>query len=243
MNPVLTLKPADADSPEPSGIKSEEPAKEHFNISESGEKLNALPEMENMTFKDIYPVDVKSPPFTTTEEMLNYIPNASVIFIHDLKIANYTNYYFKNSENIDIRDNSLSPQFANKEESGSLSKQLQDRDYYAHEIIKDAMEAFNKKQFTVCIDLLDLLHGYNKNDTNAQFYLGMCFYHLGDYNKALKYFTSASDNNINIFLLEAEFYTALCYKNTNKINEANELFKQIINKNLFYAKRAAEELK
>jgi hypothetical protein len=216
--------------------------KEHFNISESGEHLNLSTPMEDLEIKDINSVEVKDPDFTPTEEILNYIPNSSVIYLHDLKIANYKNYYFKNNRNIDIRDNGLSAQYASKEEVNNLNKRLQDQDYYAHEIIKDAMEAFNKKQYSASIELLDLLRNYNKDDVNAQFYLGMSYFYMGDYAKAKSYFEKATYNDINVFLQESEFYTALCLKKTGKTNEANELLKKIISKKLFYAERAAHEL-
>lgn len=217
--------------------------KEHFNISESGEQLLISSPLENMEIKDINSIEVKPQPTTAQEEILAYIPNASVIFIHDMKVANYKTYYFKNTRNIDIRENGLSAQFANKEEaSNNLNKRLQDRDYYAHEIIKDAMEAFNKKQFAEAISLLELLKNYNKDDVNTQFYLGMSYFNLADYTKALTYFEKAKHNDINIFLQESEFYTALSYKKTGKTKEANTLFKQIANMKLFYANRAAEEL-
>lgn len=217
--------------------------KEHFNISESGEQLSISSPMENMEIKDINSIEVKTPASNPQEEVLAYIPNASVIFIHDMKVANYKTYYFKNTRNIDIRENGLSAQFANKEEaSNTLSKRLQDRDYYAHEIIKDAMETFNKKQFAETVNLLELLKNYNKDDVNAQFYLGMSYFHLADYNKALSHFEKAKHNDVNIFLQESEFYTALCYKKTGKTKEANVLFKQIVNMKLFYAERAADEL-
>lgn len=215
--------------------------KEHFNISESGEQLHLSTPMENIEIKDINSIEVKTPDHTPSEDILTYIPNSSVIFIYDLKVANYKNYYFKNTRNIDIRDNGLSAQYSDKEEN-NLNKRLQDQDYYAHEIIKDAMEAFNKKQFTLSIELLYLLRDYNKNDVNTQFYLGMSFYYLGEHNKAKSYFEKAANNDINIFLQESEFYTAICLKKTGKLSEANELFKKIVAKKLFYADRAAEEL-
>lgn len=215
--------------------------KEHFNISESGEQLHLSTPMENIEIKDINSIEVKNSVNTPSEEVFNYIPNSSVIFIYNLKVANYKNYYFKNTRNIDIRDNGLSAQYSDKEEN-NLSKRLQDQDYYAHEIIKDAMEAFNKKQFSYSIELLDLLREYNKDDVNTQFYLGMSFYYLGDFNKAKGYFEKTTNNDINIFLQESEFYTALCLKKTGKTSEANELFKKIVAKKLFYAERAAQEL-
>lgn len=216
---------------------------EHFSISESGEQLNLLTPMENMDIKDINSIEVKEKNEAAPEELLNYIPNSSVIFIHDLKVANYKNYYFKNFDNIDIRNNGLPAQFSDKEEVNNLSKRLQDKDYFAHEIINDAMEAFNKKQFYSCIELLDLLNAYNKDDVNTQFYLGMCYYYTGNFNKAISYFNNALNNNVNIFLQEAEFYSALCFKKSGKITEAEVQFKKIISKKLFYASRAEEEIK
>lgn len=218
------------------------PVKEHFSISESAEQLHTYTPMENAEIKDINSIEVREQPLTS-EENLDYIPNAPVIFIHDLKIANYKVYYFKDNRNIDVRDNGLSAQFSNKEESQSnLSKKPEERDYYAHEIIKDAMEAYSKKQFTVCIELLDLLYRFNKNDVNAQFYLGMSYFNLGNYAKAQTYFTAAEDNSVNIFVQEAEFYIALCHKKNGNSDAANSLFKKIVAKKLFYSERAKQEL-
>jgi hypothetical protein len=234
-----------ADAVEPSktdNTTTKTASKEHFNISESGEHLNLSTPMEDLAIKDINSVEVKGANYTPSEEILNYIPNSSVIYLHDLKIANYKNYYFKNNRNIDVRDNGLSAQYSNKDDANTLSKRLQDQDYYAHEIIKDAMGAFNKKQYAACIELLELLRGYNKEDVNTQFYLGMSNFYLGDYSKARTYFDKATNNDINVFLQESEFYTALCLKKTGKTTEANELFKKIAAKKLFYAQRATEEL-
>jgi hypothetical protein len=217
-------------------------AKEHFNISESGEHLSLSSPMENMEIKDINSIEVKSITPTDPEEILNYIPNSSVIYIHDLKVANYKGYYFKNSDNIDIRDNGLSAQFSNKEETNNLNKRMEDKDYYAHEIIKDALDAFNKKQYVASIDLLSLLNNYNKDDVNTQFYLGMSHFYLGNYTKATKFLEAAENNSINIFLQESEFYSALSMKKSGKIDEAKNLFKKIAGKKLFYAARATEEL-
>jgi len=123
-----------------------------------------------------------------------------------------------------------------------LNKRLEDKDYYAHEIIKDAMNFFHKKQYNASIELLDLLKGYNKDDVNTQFYLGMSYFYTGNYTKASLYFENAKNNELNIFLQEAEFYSAYCLKKSGKTAEANEQFKKIISKKLFYAERAEQEL-
>ena len=103
------------------------------------------------------------------------------------------------------------------------------------------MQACYKKQYTVCIDLLEMLHRFNKDDVNAQFYLGIGYFNLGNYNKALEYFDSAENNGINVFMQEAEFYKALSYKKSGQSHEANVLFKKIASKKLFYSERAKKE--
>jgi hypothetical protein len=239
-NPVI----ADNNSTreETQSVKSEnqtEP-KEHFSAGGPAEQLYVYEPMENAEIRDIYSIEVKEPNLVS-EENMEYIPNASIVFIHDLKIANYKGYYFKDERNIDLRTTGLSAQFSSKEEvQGNLSSHLADRDYYAHEIIKDAMQAYHKKQFTVTIDLLEMLYKFNKDDVNAQFYLGMSYFNLGNFKKAAGYFTLAEQNSINIFLQEAEFYSAVCYRNAGDTEKANELLKQIVFKKLFYAKRAEE---
>ncbi len=244
-NPLIpptekTIPPAETEKTNAETVATAQ--KEHFHSSESAEQLNLSSPMENADIKDINAIDVKPQTETAQEDILNYIPNSSVIYIYDLKVANYKGYYFKNSSGIDVRDNGLSAQFANKEEANSLNKKLEDRDYYAHEIIKDAMEFFNKKQYAASIELLELLKGYNKDDVNAQFYLGMSYYYTGNYTKSSFYLENTKNNGLNIFLQEAEFYSALCLQKSGKTNEAAELFKKIAAKKLFYAERATQEL-
>lgn len=221
--------------------KQPEPV-EHFVSGAINETHIEHTEMEDMAIKEIAELEVKEPQLSEEVNFV-YIPNASVIFIHDLKVADYLKYYFKDNRNIDIRDNGLSPRYSNKEEAApSLSSKAEDRNYYAHEIIKDALYAFHKKQYSLSIELLELLRRYNKDDVNAQFYTGMSYYILGDYKNALYYLSKAEENRINIFLQETEFYKALCYAKSGKTGEAKTLLTQIKNKKLFYSKRAAEEL-
>lgn len=216
---------------------------EHFSTIQSKTLSILSGPMEDMNLKEITSIEINKDA-SEREGLISYIPNASVMFIHQLKVANYKNYYFKNNRNIDVRTNDVSAQFSNREEqlAEELNKRLQDRDYYAHEIIKDAMQAFNKKQFSVCIELLELLEHYNKADVNAQFYLGMSYYYSGNYQKSMAWLSAAMENDVNIFLQEAEFYSALCLKKAGKTNEANEQLKKIESQKLFYAERASEEL-
>jgi len=57
--------------------------KEHFHASESAEQLNLSTPMENADIKDINAIEVKPATETVQEDVLNYIPNSSVIYIRD----------------------------------------------------------------------------------------------------------------------------------------------------------------
>lgn len=205
------------------------------------EKAHEL--FDDAEIKDIIPMEVKTPELSTEENFV-YIPNAPFIYIHNLKVADYAKLYFKDQRKIDLRDNGLSAEYSHKEDPNETTSSIySEENYYAHEIIKDAMMAFNKKQYAHCIELLDLLSGINKDDINALFYKGMCYFNLNQNSMAIDYFDLVTNNKVNIFLEETEFFRALALKKSGKIEEAVKQLTRIKNQNLFYSQRAGEELK
>ena len=110
--------------------------------------------------------------------------HAPVIFIDNLKVTNYRLYYFKQSEAIDLSINTgVAAQYANKADV-EKSVMNSSNTYLAHKVIRKAMKLFNTKNITNCIEEVTILYNYNKDDANAQFYLGMCYYQLGKYSIA-----------------------------------------------------------
>jgi tetratricopeptide (TPR) repeat protein len=179
-----------------------------------------------------------------TEEdiVFKFTPNAPVIFIHNLKVTNYRMYYFKYSQSIDLSINvGLSAQYGS---NADIEHQQLNRSnaYFAHKIIQKAMWLFNSKNTVNCIEELTLLYDFNPDDANAQFYLGMCYYQLGKYNQASRFFQKNLSNINNIFHQESEFYQALCLLNTDHILEATKLLENIISNKGFYSVRAKEIL-
>lgn len=174
--------------------------------------------------------------------VLQFIPNAPVIFIHQLKVTNYKGYYFKQNQSIDLAELSgVAAQYesaANKE----IVQLNRSNAYLANKIIQNAMRLFNGKKYANCIEELMLLYNYNKDDANAQFYLGMCFYLTKKYSVAQNYFQQNLDNQNNIFHQESEFYQALCLLNTNQKDQAISQLKQIVTNKGFYSTRAQEVL-
>lgn len=222
--------------------------KEHFSISHSAEMLlNEIELPETIESKSVTTLNQNTNEngiSTENEEInLRYLPNAPVIYIKDLKVANYNLYYFKNNHTIDLQ-NGLSAEFSNKyeRENGVMTKNP-DNNYYAHVMIKDAITYFSNRNYNASVGLLDLLYKYNPKDVNCQFYIAMSYYYLGNYNRAILFFDEVLDNDLNIFEQEAEFYKAVCLNNTGQKEETKTQLRSIAERKGFYAERANELLK
>lgn len=217
--------------------KNESPAFKDKFIEPSEMSVSNLEQAENLM-----PIETE---INSTSESntsaIKYAPNASFIFLHDLKIANYHVYYFNAQQNINM-NTGLPANYSSKEEQQIGSKKL-DRNYYLHEAINDAMALFKKQKFTECLNLLNTINEYNSSDVNCQFYTGMCAFYLKNYALAYEKLNLASNNTINVFQEESNYYLALTAIQLNKGDEANKMLLDIVNSNGFYANKAKEALK
>ena len=218
----------------------EHKAIEHFNtISEKIEEapISEMPEM-------LPSKSVSLPVAEDKEEdiVFAFTPNAPVIFISNLKVTNYRMYYFRQSEAINLSINTgVAAQYGSKAE---IERPVMNSSntYLAHKVISQAMRLFNSKSIVSCIEELTILYNYNKDDANAQFYLGMCYYQLNKCAVAKIYFQKNLDNVNNIFHQESEFYQALCLLNLKQTDEAIRQLQNIANSKGFYSDRAKETI-
>lgn len=217
-------------------------AVEHYNtISEKTEEPTLLVDQpEILPRKDVLPPLSE---ITDDEEIVfQFTANAPIIFIDNLKVTNYRMYYFKQTEAIDLSINmGVAAQYGSKADVERVAMNNSNT-YLAHKVIRNAMRLFKSKNIINCIEELTILFNYNKNDANAQFYLGMCYYQLGKYAVAQSYFQKNLDNVNNIFHQESEFYQALSLLNMKQTNEALKELKNIANNKGFYSSRAEEIL-
>lgn len=176
-----------------------------------------------------------------SDGQIKITPNASYIFLHDLKIANYHVYYFNAQQNISI-SGGLPANYSQKNEQTTNSKKL-NRNYYLHEAINDAMALFKKQKFADCLILLQTINEYNANDVNCSFYMGMCAFYLKNYNLAYEQLRSTYSNPINVFQEESYYYMALSAMALGQNEEANKMLLDIVNANGFYSQKAKENLK
>lgn len=214
---------------------------EHYNsISNQPELPVTIEVSEPMASK---PIDLPANITEADEEIIfSFSPNAPVVFISNLKVTNYRLYYFKQNQSINLSINTgLAAQYENNS-SIETTRLSASNNYYAHKIIQQAMKLFNLKHYTNCIEELTTLYDFNKDDANAQFYLGMCYYLTGKYSLAQLFFAKNLDNQNNIFHQESDYYLALCLLNSNQKNKGIEQLQSIVNNKGFYSKRAQEVL-
>jgi hypothetical protein len=180
-----------------------------------------------------------------SESNIKYISNAPVVYIHGLKVTNYSTLYFKKNQFIKLPVKSGLPvSFANKEEYGRSHSELkQSADYYLHEEFSEALLTFNKGNFKECIYALNVISSYNDEDINCNFYLGMCYYYTKNYAKAMDYFNRCIENSNNTFLQEAMYYNALSLYESGNKEDALKKFKQIAEEGEFYSQKAKFFLK
>lgn len=214
---------------------------EHFNtIADVSENAIALEVPDMLPTK---PLKLPETNDSENEELiLQFIPNAPVVFISNLKVTNYHLYYFKRSEGISLSVNTgLEAQYENNSNIERTVLNKSDS-YMAHKIIQHAMKLFNSKNYANCIEELNMLYTFNSDDANAQFYLGMCYYNTGKFVYAQSYFQKNLDGDNNIFHQESEFYQAMCLLNTKQSDKAMAQLQNIVNNKGFYSTRAQEVL-
>lgn len=197
-----------------------------------------------VTITSIPMTTLSTVPENITEDRIIYIPNASVIFLHDLKITNYSTLYFRRNKFVALNLNSgLDASFANKEEGNKNANLLMPQEnYYLHQVISEAMNHFSKKQYSSCLHTLKIISEINPNDLNCRFYSGMCYYYKKDFASAIAQFNECISSPNNTFLNEAQYYKALSLLESGNKSEAQKLFKEIAREGSFYSEKAKQLL-
>lgn len=81
------------------------------------------------------------------------------------------------------------------------------------------------------------------NQITANFYSGVCYIELEQYNKAIDSFKYVINDNDNLFVEQAEWYLGIIFLKNNKMNQAIDQFDKISNSESHYSSQAKEILK
>ncbi len=171
------------------------------------------------------------------EEKIRFIANAPVVYIHGMKVTDYTTLYFK--KNQFVRVGGVAAAYNSSSEARPEALHLKESaGYYLHEELAGALLHFKKGRYDACQRLLELVATYNKTDINCDFYRGMCCYYKKNYTAAIAFFDPCITNLNNTFLQEARYYKAVCLSESGQTEEATALFKEIAAEGEFYAEKA-----
>ncbi len=177
-----------------------------------------------------------------TERRLRFIINSPVVYIHDLKVSDYRNLYFRRNQFVRVDDPGL-PASQSLPDDATSSRLQQEATFFLHEELADALRDFKKGRYERAMVTLLQVEQYNKNDINCNFYIGMCCYHRKHYAKAIERLDNCISNPNNAFLQEAMYYKALTLLELERRQEAVLLLTKIEEEGEFYARKAGVLLK
>ena len=123
------------------------------------------------------------------------------------------------------------------EESTVLGNGLTRNIYTYKEYLKQTCYIMKERNFGLAIQNLKKILTTFPRDANAEFYLGYCYYELGDYKKAIPYFELAFTNGFGFFEEDAQWFKANSLENSGNISEAREIYRAIKLKGGYYSQK------
>jgi len=106
-----------------------------------------------------------------------------------------------------------------------------------------AFQMYENKEYDNALTLFSKVLETDGENIPVQFYSGISYIELGQYQNALHPFDFIMEHNQNLYVERAEWYAALCFLKLNDNEHAVELFRQISLSNSSYKDKAHEILK
>ena len=171
-----------------------------------------------------------------------------LLIIEGYKAVNYLKEYQEvyDDENVKILEsNSVSAGYENKldKENAEKAKEEMTVEVTYRETLEKAIHLYKVKSYRAAISEFDNILAKHPKDVNAQFYSGLCYFHLPQLATALTMFNTVLKNKETEFNEEASWYKALILIEIKNINGAKKLLNNIIEKGGFYKVKAEEKLK
>lgn len=106
-----------------------------------------------------------------------------------------------------------------------------------------AFQMYENKEYDNALKLFSNVLDTDKENIPVQFYSGISYIELGQYQNALHPFNFIMDHKQNLYVERAEWYAALCFLKLNDNDNAVELFRKISLSSSSYKDKAHEILK
>lgn len=166
-----------------------------------------------------------------------------VIYIYDLKVAEYSSLYFDfQRQDAFLNRHHVPVEKENKDALDAEKDNLQST-VALDRILKNGLRYFGKQQYEKALQQFATLLEWNASDENALFYSAVSLIHLGYYDQAKVQLKQLLTLENKSFVPETQWQLALLCLKTGEKEEGRNLLKQLVDQNGFYSKKAAEKLK
>ena len=205
-------------------------------VQETSKKINN--EQKNTTIGTLPLSKIKNPSFEI--EILKNQKKGTEIYFYDVKLIDYRNYRFESK--INSNDILLNGTPASLERQNVSEKKIDPTDEQ-NEIpyitfLEKTIGVFTKGNAKKALTKFELILKNYPTDINANFYGGICYFNLKEYQKAISCFDKCLHSEFNNFNEEAEWYLAKSYLADHQNEKAKNLFKKIIKSGGFYSSQA-----
>lgn len=217
--------------------KAKEQEKEQASLSEQVVKVDETPIVLNPT------TDEQS---SKLPESVSTIAKTSgkEVYLSDLKLLDYRAYRSKPS----IKTQQAIMTGTPADQSGFETKNETEFEWKNVDVpyvdyLEKTMVLFSKGNNKKALMRFEEILKTYSDDVNALFYAGLCYYNLGEFEKAISSFHLCVQSKFDNFDEEAEWYEAKSYLANKNLTKANELFSKIVETNGYYSSQAKVILK
>lgn len=245
----LSMEQSDAIMPVAIDTMEELPTSKQITIlalKNTQQEIKQQPESTPVTDIDELPTQILEPlkldPIVETPAVSSQ-KNAKEIYLHDLKLIDYSQYRSKptiQTERIVMTGTPADQEKQGKQEAeGTVTTvAIPYMDY-----IDKTMDYVGRGKWKQSLQRLQLILETYPDDVNGHFYAGLCCYNLQQYDDAKQHFATCLQLSFSNFNEEASWYLAQSLLANGEKNSAKELFGVIRDQKGYYAKQAEKMLK
>ena len=191
---------------------------------------------------------VAAEPAASELSTAGFVAKQHVLIIDGYKVVDYLGEYQKAYDDesaLKADFNSVSAGYETEEEKVAAEKAKEEIvvEITYKEMLEHAIRSYKNQQYKKALAEFDVILAKHANEVNAQFYSGLCYYHLGQNASAMKKFNTVLKNKETEFNEETNWYKALTFIQMNDNTAAKKLLNQIVKKEGFYKTKAEEKLK
>lgn len=212
--------------------------KQEFQEMKSNYEVQLPPRVEILGLDKI-----RITPRNVTPEIIREHKTAAEIYLHELKLVDYTKY--RSKPTVTAKQMVLTGTPANLEgdHSADFTPEYKDSEIPYIEYLSKTIGRFSNGSYKNALVRFDVILQSYPDDVNANFYSGLCLYNMKQYESAIDRFLKCIAGPYSNFDEEAQWMTALSYEKLGRKTQAEEYFVKIIEQGGYYKKQASAKMK